>query len=88
MIGRFISGMSAGGFCVLAPIYIADIADKDSRDAMVTYFHLLINCGIMYAFLIAYALGERSSTWRYLLNIGHKDTKRLAEIYKVSYVAL
>jgi len=78
--------MSAGGFCVMTPIYIADIADEKSRGQLVTYFHLLINCGIMYAFIIAHVLDEDSTVWRYLQY--RKDTKeklRLDEICGPSY---
>ncbi|KAH0949027.1 hypothetical protein HN011_009427, partial [Eciton burchellii] len=67
IVGRFICGISAGGFCVLTPIYIADIADENSRQQLVAYFHLLINCGIMYAFVIAHVLDEDSTVWRYSL---------------------
>lgn len=52
-------------FCVLTPIFIAEIADKDSRERLLMYFHLLINCGIMYAFVVAHVLDERDAVWRY-----------------------
>ncbi|XP_011166297.1 facilitated trehalose transporter Tret1 [Solenopsis invicta] len=65
IIGRFICGVSGGAFCILTPIYIAEIADRDSRGRLLMYFHLLINCGIMYAFVIAHLLNEYDSAWRY-----------------------
>ncbi|XP_070169312.1 facilitated trehalose transporter Tret1 [Polyergus mexicanus] len=67
IIGRFICGMSGGTFCILTPIYIAEIADKDLREQLLMYFHLLINCGIMYAFVVAHILDERDTIWRYSL---------------------
>ncbi|XP_050462574.1 facilitated trehalose transporter Tret1-like [Cataglyphis hispanica] len=67
IIGRFICGMSGGVFCILTPIYIAEIADKDLREQLLMYFHLLINCGIMYAFVIAHILDEQDAIWRYSL---------------------
>ncbi|RLU26857.1 hypothetical protein DMN91_000655 [Ooceraea biroi] len=67
IIGRFICGTSGGAFCVLTPIYIAEIADRNSRERLLTYFHLLINCGIMYAFVIAHVLDEHDTVWRYSL---------------------
>ncbi|XP_025075099.1 facilitated trehalose transporter Tret1-like [Pogonomyrmex barbatus] len=54
IIGRFVCGMSGGAFCILTPIYIAEIADQNLRERLLMYFHLLINCGIMYAFAIAH----------------------------------
>jgi len=56
-----------GAFCILTPIYIAEIADQNSRERLLMYFQLLINCGIMYAFVFAYLLNEHDSIWRYLL---------------------
>ncbi|XP_020294864.1 facilitated trehalose transporter Tret1-like [Pseudomyrmex gracilis] len=67
IIGRFVCGVGGGAFCILTPIYIAEIADKNLRERLLMYFHLLINCGIMYAFLIAHILNEYDSTWRYSL---------------------
>ncbi|XP_070517433.1 facilitated trehalose transporter Tret1 [Cardiocondyla obscurior] len=65
LIGRFLCGMSGGAFCILTPIYIAEIADRKSRERLLVYFHLLINCGIMYAFLASHILNEYESIWRY-----------------------
>ncbi|KAG5315510.1 TRET1 protein, partial [Acromyrmex insinuator] len=67
IIGRFVCGMSGGAFCILTPIYIAEIADQNSRERLLIYFHLLINCGIMYAFVIAHVLNEYNTIWRYSL---------------------
>ncbi|KAL6264167.1 hypothetical protein P5V15_004247 [Pogonomyrmex californicus] len=65
IIGRFVCGMSGGAFCILTPIYIAEIADQNLRERLLMYFHLLINCGIMYAFAIAHVLNEHNTIWRY-----------------------
>ncbi|XP_011702423.1 PREDICTED: facilitated trehalose transporter Tret1-like isoform X2 [Wasmannia auropunctata] len=65
IIGRFICGMSGGAFSFLTPIYIAEIADQNSRERLLMYFHLLINCGIMYAFVIAHVINEHDTIWRY-----------------------
>lgn len=65
MVGRVICGLVGGTFCVLTPLYIAEIADKDTRYRLLTFFHLFINCGIMYAYLVAYVLDERDAIWRY-----------------------
>lgn len=72
--------MSGGAFCILTPIYIAEIADKDLREQLLMYFHLLINCGIMYAFVVAHILDERDTIWRYLHNIDD-----IHKIYELNY---
>ncbi|GAB1860365.1 Sugar transporter ERD6-like 6 [Camponotus japonicus] len=65
IIGRLICGVSGGALCILIPIYIAEIADKNLREQLLMYFHLLINCGIMYAFVVAHILEEHDAIWRY-----------------------
>ncbi|XP_034939558.1 facilitated trehalose transporter Tret1-like [Chelonus insularis] len=65
MFGRFLCGVAGGSSCVLVPLFIAEIADKNSRTRLLIYFQLLINCGIFYAFLTTYLLNEQDSIWRY-----------------------
>ena len=65
MIGRSICGFCGGIFCVLTPLYIAEIADKEIRNRLLTFFQLLINCGILYAFLVAYLMEEHNTVWQY-----------------------
>ncbi|XP_076396262.1 facilitated trehalose transporter Tret1 isoform X2 [Megachile rotundata] len=64
IIGRVICGISSGIFCVIVPIYIAEIACKEIRGRLLTIFHLLINCGVMYAFSMAHILEEHETVWR------------------------
>ncbi|XP_011158174.1 facilitated trehalose transporter Tret1 isoform X2 [Solenopsis invicta] len=51
--GRFITGLGGGTFCVAAPLYTAEIAEKEIRGALGTYFQLMLTIGI----LISYILG-------------------------------
>ena len=67
MIGRFICGICGGIFCVLTPIYIGEIADKEIRNRLLTFFQLLINCGIMYAYFIAHLMQDIPTIWQYSL---------------------
>ena len=53
-IGRFIIGISGGGFCIAAPMYTAEIAESDIRGSLGTYFQLLLCVGI----LLSYILGS------------------------------
>ncbi|XP_076177940.1 facilitated trehalose transporter Tret1 [Ptiloglossa arizonensis] len=65
IIGRIICGMCSGAFCVLTPIYVAEIADKEIRGRLLMFFQLFVNCGVMYAFVIAYVIDEDKTVWRY-----------------------
>ncbi|KAK4874426.1 hypothetical protein RN001_013786 [Aquatica leii] len=47
-IGRFISGIAAGGVCVLSPMYIADISDVSVRGVLGCFFELLIYVGVIF----------------------------------------
>ncbi|XP_051171819.1 facilitated trehalose transporter Tret1-like [Leptopilina boulardi] len=67
LIGRLICGICGGILCVLTPIYIGEIADKEIRNRLLTFLHLLINCGIMYAFVIDYFMEEHKIIWQYSL---------------------
>lgn len=51
-VGRFLTGMSGGAFCVSAPIYTSEIAEKEIRGALGSYFELMLTVGI----LISYAV--------------------------------
>ncbi|XP_020285805.1 facilitated trehalose transporter Tret1-2 homolog isoform X2 [Pseudomyrmex gracilis] len=51
--GRFITGLSAGAFCVGAPLYTSEIAESEIRGTLGSYFQLMLTVGI----LITYVLG-------------------------------
>lgn len=50
--GRFILGFAGGAFCVSAPQYSAEIADKEIRGIVGTFFQLLVNVGILFVYII------------------------------------
>lgn len=52
LIGRILLGIAAGSFCVAAPIYIGEIAQKEIRGSLGTYFQLMLTIGILYAYVI------------------------------------
>ncbi|EGI59828.1 PREDICTED: facilitated trehalose transporter Tret1 isoform X1 [Acromyrmex echinatior] len=49
--GRFITGLSGGAFCVAAPLYTAEIAEKEIRGTLGSYFQLLLTVGILAAYV-------------------------------------
>ena len=54
-LGRFITGVSGGAFCVTAPMYTAEIAESEIRGTLGSYFQLMLTVGI----LLTYALGPQ-----------------------------
>lgn len=49
-IGRFLTGFAGCAFCVSAPIYTSEIAEKDIRGALGSYFEFLLATGIALSF--------------------------------------
>lgn len=52
LAGRFIIGLAGGAFCVSAPQYSAEIAEKEIRGVVGTFFQLLIIAGILFAYIV------------------------------------
>lgn len=50
IIGRFLLGVAGGAFCVAAPVYTGEIAQKEIRGTLGTYFQLMVTVG-MYVIL-------------------------------------
>lgn len=55
--GRFILGIAGGAFCVAAPLYTGEIAQKEIRGTVGTFFQLMITVGILFV----YAIGSELS---------------------------
>lgn len=51
-IGRFITGLSGGAFCVAAPIYTAEIAENEIRGTLGSYFQLFLTTGILLSYIL------------------------------------
>lgn len=54
--GRYIVGVSGGAFCVAAPIYTGEIAEKEIRGSLGSYFQLMITIGILFVYAIGSAV--------------------------------
>jgi MFS family permease len=52
LIGRFLLGLAGGAFCIAAPQYSAEIAEKEIRGTISTFFQLLIALGILYPYIV------------------------------------
>lgn len=52
LAGRFIIGLAGGAFAIAAPQYSSEIAEKEIRGIVGTFFQLLIITGILFAYVI------------------------------------
>lgn len=52
IIGRTLLGVSSGGVCVVAPMYTGEIAEKDIRGMLCSFFQLLITIGILFVYVV------------------------------------
>lgn len=50
--GRFVIGLAGGAFCVSAPQYSSEISEKEIRGIVGTFFQVLINGGILFAYIV------------------------------------
>ena len=55
VMGRLITGACGGMFCVVAPMYSAEISEKEIRGTLGVFFQLLLVIGILYAYCCGYA---------------------------------
>ncbi|XP_012271535.1 facilitated trehalose transporter Tret1 [Orussus abietinus] len=55
-IGRFITGLSGGAFCVTAPMYTGEIAQNEIRGSLGSYFQLMLTAGILCSYVLGTVL--------------------------------
>ncbi|XP_031348940.1 facilitated trehalose transporter Tret1-like isoform X2 [Photinus pyralis] len=60
--GRFITGCAGGAFCVSAPLYTSEIAEKEIRGALGSYFQLLLTVGILFSYIIGFVADIKTYT--------------------------
>lgn len=58
--GRLILGMAGGAFAVAAPLYTAEISEKDIRGALGSYFQLMITLGILFDYIVGDQVSART----------------------------
>ncbi|XP_046983357.1 facilitated trehalose transporter Tret1-like [Schistocerca americana] len=56
-VGRLLTGAAGGAFNVLAPVYIAEVAQKEVRGALCGYFQLLLTIGTLYVYVLGAVTG-------------------------------
>lgn len=52
LVGRVLLGISGGAFCVTAPTYTGEIAQKEIRGSLGSYFQLMITAGILFVYVL------------------------------------
>ena len=79
LTGRVITGLGVGSCFHVAPLYIAEVAPKQVRGRLVSFFDLFINVGITVGFVVGYALtppaaasrcADGCAAWRWMLGLG------------------
>lgn len=55
-LGRFITGLSGGAFCVAAPLYTSEIAESEIRGTLGSYFQLMLTVGILSSYVLGTVL--------------------------------
>ncbi|KAJ8911433.1 hypothetical protein NQ315_005966 [Exocentrus adspersus] len=58
-VGRFLTGLAGGAFCVAAPIYTSEIAEKEIRGTLGSFFQLLLTVGILLSYIIGAYMSPR-----------------------------
>jgi|SRR5579872_1180267 len=65
VLSRFLVGSAVGVSSMLAPLYIAELAPKHIRGALVTLSQLAISTGVVVAYYVDYLLAN-SGNWRWM----------------------
>ena len=56
LIGRFFIGFAGGAFCISAPQYTAEIAEKEIRGTLSSFFQLMMVTGILFIYCVGAGL--------------------------------
>lgn len=69
ILSRFVIGIGVGIASVVVPLYLTELAPKQSRGKLTSLMQLLVTVGIFLAYLTDYALAD-SGAWRWMLGLG------------------
>lgn len=62
--GRLLLGLAIGIVASTVPLYIAELAPKESRGTLVTFFQLAITLGILLSYVVGYFFESDPDGWR------------------------
>lgn len=57
IVARVFIGIAGGAFCVAAPMYIGETAQKEIRGKLGSYFQLMITIGILFVYAVGAGVG-------------------------------
>ncbi|KAK3916637.1 Facilitated trehalose transporter Tret1 [Frankliniella fusca] len=63
IVARFIIGAAIGSISMIAPLYSNEIAHKSVRGTLGGFFQFLHTCGVLFAYLLGWAITGPSMTW-------------------------
>jgi sugar porter (SP) family MFS transporter len=65
---RFVIGLAVGSASMAVPLYISEVAPPRVRGALVSFNQMALTAGILFAFLVDYALSS-SAAWRLMFGL-------------------
>jgi sugar porter (SP) family MFS transporter len=68
IVMRFVIGLAVGSASMAVPLYISEVAPPRVRGALVSFNQLALTSGILFAFLVDYALSA-SADWRLMFGL-------------------
>jgi MFS family permease len=61
--GRIFAGIATGASCVVAPMFISEIAETSLRGALGAFFQLFLTVGILYDYVVGAVVSWQAFTW-------------------------
>ncbi|XP_012523463.1 facilitated trehalose transporter Tret1 isoform X2 [Monomorium pharaonis] len=57
-LGRFITGVGGGAFCVAAPLYTSETSENEIRGTLGSYFQLMLTIGILASYVLGALIND------------------------------
>ncbi len=70
LVARAVVGVAIGVASMLTPLYLAEVAPKERRGAIVSLNQFCITLGILVSYLVDYTLTGAAGNWRWMLGLG------------------
>ena len=70
LAGRAVVGIAIGVASMVTPLYLAEIAPKQQRGAIVSLNQFCITFGILVSYIADYLLADVAGNWRWMLGLG------------------
>lgn len=61
--GRVFAGIATGASCVVAPMFISEIAETSLRGALGAFFQLFLTVGILFIYVVGAIVDWRTLSW-------------------------